>query len=88
MTRMHRNIEQLDGCEDLEEDDKCISCSRYWRDGYLGTGFKSYLDALDILETSDLTEDDKIVEKDKILEARKKAFGSEYKYYPPWRTRM
>ena len=32
-TRMHMNIEQLDGCED----------------GYLGTVFQTFLDTLDIL---------------------------------------
>ena len=87
ITRMHKNIEQLDGCEDLVEDEKYLSCSRYWKDGYLGTSFQAYLDALDILETSNLSEEDKILEKDKVLEARKEAFGSEFKYYPPWRTR-
>ena len=88
MTRMHKNIEQLDGSQDLEEDDKYLSCNRYWKDGYLGTASQSYLDALDILETSDLTEDEKHIEKEKVMEARKEAFGPEFKYYPPWRTRI
>ena len=53
-----------------------------------GTAFQSYLDVLDILETTDLTEDEKHIEKEKVLEARKEAFGPEFKYYPPWRTRI
>ena len=53
-----------------------------------GTAFQSYLDVLDILETTDLTEDEKHIEKEKVLEARKEASGPEFKYYPPWRTRI
>jgi hypothetical protein len=53
----------------------------------LGTAFQSYLDAIEIIETSNFSEDFKDVEKSKVLEARKQAFGSEFEYYPPWKLR-
>ena len=68
-----------------EEDDlKYFTTSHYWKEGQFGTGFQTYLDALDIVKESDISEDTKHVEKAKVLEARKEAFGSRYKFYPPW----
>ena len=39
-----------------------------------------------IIEKSDLKEDAKQVEKSKTLEARKVAFGTKNKFFPPWST--
>ena len=88
MSRIHKDIEQLDGSNDFEEDEKYLGSSHYWKNGYLGTVYQSYLDASDIIEMSDLTEEDKLAENAKLLQARKTAFGPQYKYYPPWRPRL
>ena len=37
------------------------------------------------IDESTLDEDAKIIEKECVLQARKKAFGDDFKYYPPWR---
>ena len=86
MTRKHEKVEQLDGCVDMEEDAKYFSSRHYWKEGRIGTAFQTYLDVIDIIEKSDLTEDEKQVEKSKTLEARKVAFGTKYKFFPPWST--
>ena len=93
ISRKHAKLEQVDGSTSISEDfednenEKYSSTLRYWKDGKLGTAFQSYLDAIEIIETSNLSEDLKDVEKSKVLEARKKAFGSEFEYYPPWKLR-
>jgi hypothetical protein len=51
----------------------------------LGTIFQTFLDANLIVEKNDLTEEIKAIENEKSLEARKRAFGNDYKYYPPWK---
>ena len=87
MTRKHPNIVQIDGNhadnEDVE-DEKYSSTDHYWKTGYLGTIFQTFLDAKDILKESDLLKETKAIENDKIVEARKRAFGPDFKYYPPW----
>ena len=88
MTRKHPNIVQIDGNhadnEDVE-DEKYSSTDHYWKTGNLGTIFQTFLDAKDILKKSDLSEETKAIENDKIVEARKRAFGPDFKYYPPWK---
>ena len=83
MDRNHANIEQLDGCNDISEDTKYIRSRHYWKSGYLGTAYQSFLDVLDIIEESELSETEKVTEKQKALDSRKNAFGKNYKYYPP-----
>ena len=61
-----------------------MATCRYWEEGEIGAGFQTYLDAVDIIEESDIREEDKHEEKSKVLEARKQAFGTRYKFYPPW----
>ena len=86
MSRKHKNIEQLDGNVDFEDDDQLfLSTERYWSTGILGSCYQTYLDALELLDESTLEENAKKVEKDKVLDARKEAFGDQYMYYPPWR---
>ena len=84
--RKHKNIVQVDGCDDImDENDAYESSIGYWETGEVGMAYYTYLDAVKVIENSELSEDDKIVEKTKVTEARKQAFGSNYKYYPPWK---
>ena len=90
MSRKHDKIEQLDGTNDALNDhdqgeDEYEGSKHYWKSGWLGAAFQSYLDALKVLEESDLELNDREVEKEKILKARKEALGSNYLYYPPWK---
>ena len=88
MTRKHSNIEQIDGNSSENEDfddKKYLGTERYWKTGKLGTIFQDFLDANDIIERSDMSKEDKEKEYDKILEARKSAFGTHFKDYPPWK---
>lgn len=63
MPRKHANIEQLDGCDsmsdELDENDKFMKTLHYWKNGYLGTVYQSYLDVIDVIKESDLTEETK-----------------------------
>ena len=65
--------------------EKYLETENYWKTGNLGTIFQTFLDANLIVEKSELTEEFKAIENEKILEARKRAFGKDYKYYPPWK---
>ena len=91
MTRKHQRMEQLDGSnsisDDLEEDDKFCKTIQYWKEGKLGTIFQAYLDVLDIIDKSELTDKSKDDEKARVLEARKKAFGTDFEFYPPWSSK-
>ena len=49
--------------------------------------YQTYLDAEEMIDESDLVEADKDREKFKHLEARKSAFGPQFRYYPPWKSR-
>ena len=84
MNKMHKEIEQLDGHSELIADEEYNRSKHYWKTGYLGTAFQSYLDAKQLIDESDLSEEDKEQEKQNLLEARKNAFGTNYRYYPPW----
>ena len=89
MKRKHSQIEQLDGNLDLstlENDDEDIyeSTKHYWKTGYLGGAFQSYIDAIELVEDMNLGFDEMIEEKAKILDARKNALGENHKYYLPW----
>ena len=53
--------------------------------GRLGTVYQSFLDANDIIEKSNLENEINEKEKEKILEARKSAFGSDFRNFPPWK---
>jgi hypothetical protein len=86
MIRKHERIEQLDGCGDVEENDKYMSSAHYWKKGWIGAAFQTYLDALDVIEKSDLSKEEKHVEKIKVLEARKLAIGTSLEFFPPWST--
>ena len=90
MTRKHHIIEQLDGCDsfsdELDEDDKYMKTLHYWKKGFLGTVYQTYLDVVDVIKKSDLTEESKDDERAKALEARKHAFGKDFEHFPPWNS--
>ena len=82
------DFEQLEGnssiSTDYEENDMFSKTIHYWRKVKFGTVFQTFLDAIDVIEESDITEEIKKVEKAKVLDARKQAFGSNFKHFPPW----
>ena len=90
ITRKHPRMEQLDGTnsisDDLDDDDKYSKTVQYWKEGKIGTIFQTFLDVLDVIESSDLTEESKDLEKDKVLESRKIAFGKDFEHFPPWNS--
>ena len=61
-----------------------VKTKSYWKEGRLDTSYQAFLDANDIVEKSDLPEKSRDTEKAKVLDARKCAFGSDFKYFPPW----
>ena len=86
MTRKHASIEQIDGAiGDGKEDLQYDRSDYYWKNGRIGISYQTYLDILDIVESSDLSDTEKKHEKAKVTEARKKVFGNNYKHYPPWK---
>ena len=86
MSPKHKVMEQHDGMMEVVEDDQLwIRTQRYWTTGILGTVYQTYIDVLNVIEESCLDEESKQNEKDQVLDARKKAFGDDYRYYPPWR---
>ena len=89
MARKHSQIERIDGNTDFSisenpSDEIYASTKHYWEKGYLGGGFQTYIDALEVIEEMDISADEKNVEKARILESRKRALGENYKYFPPW----
>ena len=87
--RKHPNIEQLDGMDNLVDeevvDKTYLNTECYWKRGILGTNYQLYIDANEIVEESDFSAEEKEEERAAILQARKEAFGTQYRYYPPWR---
>ena len=87
ISRKHSTIEQLDGHnEDNSDDEKYSRTRHYWERGWLGSGYQTYIDAIDLIESSELSEGAKIIEKDKLLDARKLAIGTNFKNLPPWNS--
>ena len=88
IAKMHSQIEQLDGNAEILTDEgfdgKYLSTKHYWAKGYLGGGYQTYIDALEVVDDIDLSEEGRHQEKARILEARKDALGENYKYFPPW----
>ena len=85
----HATIEKLDGCcEDLDSDaenEEYKSLSHYWKNGWLGGGYQTFMDAMAIIEASDLDLNDIEIEKKKISKAKKEALRlKNYIYFPPW----
>ena len=74
-----------EGTEKFQE--KYEDSRHYWENGRLGSVYQTYVDANTLLDELDLSESQKIIENMKVLEARKRAFGCDYKHYPPWNSR-
>ena len=86
MGRKHCNIEQLDGLDDeLDKVDRYDNTEHYWKSGRIGMAYHSFLDAIQIIDSSDIPEHEKKTEKEKLLDARKSAFGKNFSNYPPWK---
>ena len=87
MGRVHKNIEQIDGHMEENEDDELLdSTERYWRTGILGSCYQTYLDVMALIDDSYLDDEAKKTEHAAVaLDSRKEAFGEQYIYYPPWR---
>ena len=85
----HKTIVQLDGNNDEDSDDSkddiFTSTENYWRTGKLGTSFQAFLDANSLVDDSGLDEEERTIEKELILDASKRAFGDEFRFYPPRR---
>ena len=85
LARKHANIEQLDGGNDaITEDIEYERTKHYWKEGRMGKAYQTFLDVVDILENSDFDVDTIKEEKEKATLSRKKAFGENYLYFPPW----
>ena len=54
MTRIHSKIDQIDGHSDHYEDEKYAGSRHYWKNGWLGGAFQSFLDASEVNEECDI----------------------------------
>ena len=87
ISRKHSTIEQLDGHnEDNSDDEKYSNTEHYWVRGWLGSAYQSYIDAIEVIESSEISEGAKIIEKDKLLDARKLPIGTNFKSFSPWNS--
>ena len=89
MDRVHTKLEQIDGnvdCITSEQDSRYHDTAHYWERGQIGMAYHSFLDANRILDDCDeILNGEKVEEKNKLLEARKNAFGSSFRNFPPWK---
>ena len=67
MAKKHATIEQLDGNISFDEgstiDEKYENTEHYWRRGWLGIVFRTFLDANEVINSSNLDEESKAKEK-------------------------
>ena len=84
MSRKHAQIEQVDGNDSFDENEKYDDTANYLKTGYIGSNYQRFLDVNKMIDTSNLQIELKQNEKKKALEARKDAVGTEFKRYPPW----
>ena len=86
MTRKHATLEQIDGAiGDGEEDLQYDHSDYYWKNGRIGISYQTYIDILEIVESSDLSDTEKKNEKARVTDKRQKVFGKNYKNFPPWK---
>ena len=91
MTRKHSRLEQLDGNDsfnEASEDEKYSSIKHYLKNGWLGSAYQTFIDAIEVIDACDLQEDVRDVEKTKVLEARKCALGPNFQGLPPWKSSL
>ena len=87
MSRKHSTIVQLDGNAEVDgtdRDEKYFNTEHYWKKGWLGISYQSFIEANEIIDSSDLSFEQKATEKTEILEARKRALGRSFHNFPPW----
>ena len=75
--RRHKN-------EHFDDDLKYENTEHYWKEGWLGRVYQTYIEANEVLNEIEMDSRTKNLEKEKILDARKLAFGNNYKHFPPW----
>ena len=63
MRKRHGNIDQIDGIEDLAENEKYLETCNYWKTGNMGTIFQTFLDVNNIIDKSNISEESKTEEK-------------------------
>ena len=73
LSRKHAKLEQLDGAVE-DSDGYEDSINHYPKGGWLGSAYKTYLDAIEVIDDCDLDEESKGEEKRKVLELRKDSF--------------
>ena len=82
MGRKHKEIPQLDGDIESERD-----TDDWWDNNSTESMkiFQTYKDVLEEIQESSLTEEEKSIEIERATEGRKKGFGNNYIYFPPWK---
>ena len=86
-SRKHSTIVQLDGNAEVDgtdRDEKYFNTEHFWKKGWLGISYQSFIEANEIIDSSDLSFEQKATEKTEILEARKRALGRSFHNFPPW----
>ena len=84
----HKVIEQLDGNDSSSEE---VYAKSYWERDQLGTGYQSYLDVIENIESANISNEDKSNETKRAMKAREDAFvklgqtvESIHSRWPPW----
>jgi hypothetical protein len=79
-------LEHLDGNNSLNEaseDEKYSSIKYFLKNGWLGSTYQTFIDAMEVIDAFDLQEDVGEIEKTKVLEARKCGLGLNFQGLPP-----
>ena len=70
-----------------ESEDEKYSCfEHYLKNGWLGSTYQTFVDAVEVIDECDLQEDTRNLEKTKVLEVRKCALGPNFQGLPPWNS--
>ena len=87
-SKKHKEIEQLDG-NDSNSDE--VYAAYYWEREQMGTGYQSYLDVIENIESANISKEEKLTETERAMKAREDAFvltGQTVEYihsrWPPW----
>ena len=80
--RKHKDIPQLEWDIESERD-----TDDWWDNNSTESMkiFQTYKDVLEEIQESSLTEEEKSIEIERATEGRKKGFGNNYIYFPPWK---
>ena len=91
IARKHSKLEQLDGKDSFNEAseyEKYSNIKHYLKNGWLGSAYQTFVDAIEVIDACDLQEDVGEIEKTKVLEARKCALGPNFQGLPPWNSSL